>query len=187
VPGRDRLHRRLDQLLAIGAISVPTPAQGRYFYQRRDGRQNQPVLYLRVGVQGEDRVVIDPNVLDPGGTIALDWYFPSDDGRMLAYGLSENGSEQSVLHLLEVDSGEILPDRIPTPARRIWPGSPTLPVSTTPAIRRRRMCPKARSITTGRSGFTGWARIPPPIGWCFSRRRRSTGPGWESHRMAAGW
>ena len=113
VPGRARLRARLDQLLAIGAIGVPTPARGRYFYQRRDGRQNQPVLYLREGVHGEDRPVVDPNALDPGGTVALDWYYPSDDGRLLAYGLSENGSEQSVLHVLDVDSGVARPDRIP--------------------------------------------------------------------------
>jgi prolyl oligopeptidase len=113
VPGRADLHRRLDQLLAIGAISVPTPARGRYFYQRRDGRQNQPVLYVRQGVHGQDGAVIDPNALDPAGTIALDWYYPSDDGRLLAYGLSENGSEQSVLQVLEVDSGVDLGDRIP--------------------------------------------------------------------------
>ena len=113
VPGRGDLHRRLDQLLAIGAISVPTPVRGRYFYQRRDGRQNQPVLYVRQGVHGEDRAVIDPNALDPAGTIALDWYYPSDDGRLLAYGLSENGSEQSVLQVLDVDTGATLGDRIP--------------------------------------------------------------------------
>jgi prolyl oligopeptidase len=113
VPGRDRLRARVDQLLAIGAISVPTPARGRYFYQRRDGRQNQPVLYVRTGVHGEDRAVVDPNALDAAGTIALDWYYPSEDGRLLAYGLSENGSEQSVLRVLEVDSGAELPDRIP--------------------------------------------------------------------------
>ena len=113
VPGRRGLRARLDQLLAIGAIGVPTPARGRYFYQRRDGRQNQPVLYLREGVHGEDRAVVDPNALDPGGTVALDWYYPSDDGRLLAYGLSENGSEQSVLHVLDVDSGVARPDRIP--------------------------------------------------------------------------
>ncbi len=113
VPGRDELHRRLDQLLAIGAIGVPTPVRGRYFYQRRDGRQNQPVLYVRVGLHGEDRAVIDPNALDAGGTVALDWHYPSDDGRLLAYGISENGSEQSVLHVMDVDTGEVLPDRIP--------------------------------------------------------------------------
>ena len=92
---------------------MPTPARGRYFYQRRDGRQNQPVLYVRDGLDGEDRVAIDPNALDPAGTTALDWYYPSDDGRLLAYGLSQNGSEQSVLHVFDVDAGTSLPERIP--------------------------------------------------------------------------
>jgi prolyl oligopeptidase len=112
-PGREAIRRRLGELLAIGALGVPTPVRGRYFYQRRDGRQNQPVLYMRQGVAGEDRVVIDPNALDPAGTTALDWYYPSEDGRLLAYGLSEDGSEQSVLHLLDVDRGAALADRIP--------------------------------------------------------------------------
>jgi prolyl oligopeptidase len=113
VPGRDRVRSRLEELLAIGVVSVPTPARGRYFYQRRDGRQNQPVLYWREGVKGEDRAAVDPNTLNPNGTTALDWYYPSQDGRLLAYGLSENGSEESVLHLLDVESGRHLPDRIP--------------------------------------------------------------------------
>jgi prolyl oligopeptidase len=57
--------------------------------------------------------VLDPNALDPDGTTALDWYYPSEDGRLLAYGLSEDGSERSVLHLLDLDTLEPLPDRIP--------------------------------------------------------------------------
>jgi prolyl oligopeptidase len=113
VPAREQIRRRLDELLAIGVLTVPAPAHGRYFYQRREGRQNQPVLYVRTGVQGEDRVAVDPNALDPAGTTALDWYYPSDDGRLLAYGLSQNGSEQSVLHVLDVEEGTNLPDRIP--------------------------------------------------------------------------
>jgi prolyl oligopeptidase len=113
VPARETIRHRLDELLAIGALSVPAPVRGRYFYQRRDGRQNQPVLYVREGVHGADRALVDPNHLSAAGTTALDWYYPSDDGRLLAYGLSENGSEQSVLHVLEVESGATLPDRIP--------------------------------------------------------------------------
>jgi prolyl oligopeptidase len=113
VPGRAAIRGRLEALLAIGAISTPTPAHGRYFYQRREGRQNQPVLYLRDGVDGADRPVVDPNAIDAAGTTALDWYYPSDDGALLAYGLSENGSEQSVLHVLDVVTGTPLPDRIP--------------------------------------------------------------------------
>jgi prolyl oligopeptidase len=77
------------------------------------GRQNQPVLYWRHGLDSTDRVAVDPNGLNEAGTTALDWYYPSEDGRLLAYGLSENGSEESVLHLLDLESGRQLPDRIP--------------------------------------------------------------------------
>ncbi|MGH7509863.1 MAG: prolyl oligopeptidase family serine peptidase [Gemmatimonadales bacterium] len=113
VPGRERIRSRLEELLAIGALEVPTPVRGRYFYLRREGRQNQPVLYWRDGVEGTDRIAVDPNALNQLGTTALDWYYPSKDGRLLAYGLSEEGNEESVLHLLEVEAGRHLPDRIP--------------------------------------------------------------------------
>jgi prolyl oligopeptidase len=112
VPARSFIRTRLEQLLKIGALSAPTPARGRYFYQRREGTQNQPVLYVRDGAEGSDRVLVDPNALDAAGTTALDWYFPSEDGKLLAYGLSENGSEESVLHVLDVESGEVKSERI---------------------------------------------------------------------------
>ncbi len=112
-PVRQRIRHRLEQLLAIGVLSAPTPVRGRYFYLRRDGTQNQPVLYWRTGVDGTDRVAVDPNALNQAGTTALDWFFPSRDGHFLAYGLSENGSEESVLHVLDLDGEAHLPDRIP--------------------------------------------------------------------------
>jgi prolyl oligopeptidase len=112
MPARGPIRRRLEQLLGIGVLGVPMPVRGRYFYLRRDGRQNQPVLYWRVGVDGADRVAIDPNALNSEGTTALDWYYPSEDGRLLAYGLSEDGSEESLLQILDLDSGRHLPDRI---------------------------------------------------------------------------
>jgi len=113
IPARHRIRGRLEELLSIGVLSVPTPKHGRYFYLRREGRQNQPVLYWREGVEGTDRVAVDPNGLNDAGTTALDWYYPSEDGRLLAYGLSENGNEESVLHLLELDTRKHLRDRIP--------------------------------------------------------------------------
>lgn len=113
VPARVAIHRRLEELLGIGVLGTPTPARGRYLYQRREGRTNQPVLYVRDGLEGSDRVAIDPNALSADGTTALDWYHVSPDGRLLAYGLSANGSEQSVLHLLDLDTLDPLPDRIP--------------------------------------------------------------------------
>lgn len=112
VPFRPEIRRRLTELLAIDSLGAPAPAGGRYFYSRRRQNENQPILYVREGVHGPDRVLLDPNSLNPDGTTALDWYFPSEDGRMLAYGLSEDGSEESVLRVMDVTTGAVLPDRI---------------------------------------------------------------------------
>jgi len=113
VPARAGIRRRLQQLLGIGVLGTPTPARGRYLYQRREGSTNQPILYVRDGLEGTDRVAIDPNTLSADGTTALDWYHVSPDGRRLAYGLSADGSEQSVLQVLDLDDLAPLADRIP--------------------------------------------------------------------------
>src|SRR5215210_2348238 len=86
IPARDKIRRRLAELLSIGVLGAPTPVRGRYFYARREGQQNQPVLYWRAGIDGPDRIAVDPNQLNASGTTALDWYYPSEDGRLLAYG-----------------------------------------------------------------------------------------------------
>jgi prolyl oligopeptidase len=112
LPGRDKIRARLSELLDIGTIGTPVPVKGRYFYTKREGKQNQPVLYVRDGLVGKDRSLVDPNQLAADGTIALDWWYPSRDGKLLAYGVSKNGSELSTLHVRDVDSGKDLPDQI---------------------------------------------------------------------------
>jgi prolyl oligopeptidase len=112
LPGRDRIADELGRLLSIGDLSLPIPRRGRFFFERRDGLQNQPVLFVRDRT-GQDRVLIDPNGLNPAGTTSLDWWYPSQDGRLLAYGLSEGGDERSTLQVLDVDTGTNLSDRIP--------------------------------------------------------------------------
>jgi prolyl oligopeptidase len=112
LPGRDMMQKRLAQLLTIGSISPPQIAGPYYFYTRRDGMQNQPVLYVRESVDGKDRLLLDANQLAADGTIALDWWYPSEDGKYVAYGLSPSGSELSTLHVIETASGKTLPDAI---------------------------------------------------------------------------
>ena len=112
LPGRAAIRERLNTLLDIGSIGTPAVATGRFFYTRRDGKQNQPVLYVREGLQGKDRVLLDPNTLSKEGIVALDWWYPSRDGKLLAYGLSEGGTEQSTLHVRDVETGKDLPDVI---------------------------------------------------------------------------
>jgi prolyl oligopeptidase len=112
LPGRPQIEKRLEQLLTIGNISVPQLGGKYYFYTRREGMQNQPVLYVREGVEGKDRVLVDANSLAADGTVALDWWFPSDDGKYVAYGTSPGGSELSTLHVIETATGTMLPDTI---------------------------------------------------------------------------
>jgi len=112
LPGREQLHRRLEQLMTIGAISAPQVTEKYFFYTRREGTQNQPVLLVRDSVRGNDRVLLDINKLSADGTVALDWWFPSDDGKYVAYGTSPSGSEESTLHVIETATGKILTDSI---------------------------------------------------------------------------
>src|SRR6266496_5613745 len=112
LPGRDELHKRLSTLLTIGTISAPQLGGKYYFYTKREGSQNQPVLFVREGLNGRDRVLVDVNALAADGTVALDWWTPSEDGKYVAYGTSPSGSEMSTLHLIETATGKTLPDEI---------------------------------------------------------------------------
>ncbi|MGA9645139.1 MAG: hypothetical protein WBQ76_04340, partial [Candidatus Korobacteraceae bacterium] len=112
LPGRDKIIARLSQLLSIGTVDVPQFGANLYFHTRRSAGQNQPILYLREGLNGEDRVLLDINQLSGDGTVALDWWFASDDGKYIAYGTSPNGSEESTLHIIESATGKPLPDTI---------------------------------------------------------------------------
>jgi prolyl oligopeptidase len=112
-PGRSALRERLTGLLRIGTIGAPEIRGARYFHTRREGEVNQPILYVRDGVAGKDRVLVDPNRLSPDGTAALDWWYPSEDGALLAYGISTSGDEKSTLRVLEVAGGRARADVIP--------------------------------------------------------------------------
>ncbi|HSY39804.1 MAG TPA: prolyl oligopeptidase family serine peptidase, partial [Polyangia bacterium] len=115
-------------LYGIGSLGVPVSRpiaeasagktgragkERRYFYTRRDGAQNQAVLYVRDGLHGPDRPLVDVNRERADGTRALDWWFPSDDGTRLAYGTSDDGSEESLLRVRDVGSGQDVGDQIP--------------------------------------------------------------------------
>ncbi|MBZ5658471.1 MAG: prolyl oligopeptidase family serine peptidase [Acidobacteriia bacterium] len=112
LPGRDKINARLSQLLPIGTVGVPQMGGKYYFYTRREGNQNQPVLYVRESLSGTDRVLVDANKMSSDGTVALDWWFCSDDGKYVAYGTSASGSEESTLRLVESATGNVLPDTI---------------------------------------------------------------------------
>ena len=111
-PGREAVSRRLAQVLELGVVGAPVERGGRYFHRRRAGSENQPILYVREGLAGPDRILFDPNARSSTGIVALDWWYPSSDGRFVAFGLSERDDENSTLHVIDVKTSELLSDTI---------------------------------------------------------------------------
>lgn len=111
IPGRKAM---LDKITEYDSAASERVAQitrvtgDRYFIERRGATENQFKLYLRQGLKGADKLLVDPEALErkTGKPHAINWYSPSPDGALLAYGLSAQGSEAAVLHLLDTRSGK---------------------------------------------------------------------------------
>lgn len=94
---REQLTKRLEQLLSANVGSPPTRYGNRYFFTRREGLANHPILYAREEkYDAEPKVVLDPNKFSEDGTVALDWWQPSPDGEFVAYGKSAGGTERKI-------------------------------------------------------------------------------------------
>jgi prolyl oligopeptidase len=114
LPGREELRGRLLERLRAGTSVAPRVGGTRVVTLERWGELDQAVLVVRPATApGRARTLVDPHRLTGDATAAIDWFHPSPDGRMLAYGISTGGDERSTLHVLDVASGEHLPDRIP--------------------------------------------------------------------------
>jgi prolyl oligopeptidase len=105
LPGRERFARRLAELLAPGEVGLPVLRGDRQFFTRREPGQEHSVLYTASQSEGE-RALIDPVAIDPSGLTTLDAWQPDREGRLLAYQLSEGGSEESVLRVMDVSTGQ---------------------------------------------------------------------------------
>ncbi len=113
LPGRDRLLTQLTELSNAGSDLSAFQVMGeRVFYLRRDPGEDLAKLMVRLP-DGQEKTLFNPNLLRGEAQTAIDWYFPSWDGRYVAYGISQGGSENSVLHVVEVESGVLLDLAIP--------------------------------------------------------------------------
>ncbi|HEX5016670.1 MAG TPA: S9 family peptidase, partial [Actinomycetes bacterium] len=106
-PGRDHVRRRVSELVGAGLITVPVWRGDRQFVMRRSAEQEHAVLLVIEG-DGSERILIDPMQLDASGTTTLDSWQPSKEGDLLAYQLSEGGTEESVIRVMDVTTGEIV-------------------------------------------------------------------------------
>lgn len=114
IPGHRAYAARMGALSSgVPVVSATVSAGGRVFYEERAAGGSQFRLMVREGEAGAARVLVDTSQQRIGGAhVSLDWWVPSPDGRRVAHGVSPAGSEQSVLQVIEVASGRLLPDRI---------------------------------------------------------------------------
>jgi len=112
IPEREAIQKRLTELWNYEKYTAPVKHGGRYFYTKNDGLQNQAVLYTMDDLQGEPRVLIDPNTWSKDGTVALAGMAVSDDGNHLAYGVAEAGSDWLSWRVLDIPTGKPLADEL---------------------------------------------------------------------------
>jgi prolyl oligopeptidase len=115
LPGRQALLDRIHALSNSDTRRMAFVRRGeRYFYRLFEPNAALPKLYYRDGLKGEEHLLIDPSALAKGTSThySLDYFMPSWDGHLLAYGISAGGSEQSALHVMEVDTGKALDENI---------------------------------------------------------------------------
>jgi len=111
---REKIARELEAIYDVDMTSNIYQHAQRYFLTRRAGLENHRKLLVYEGsYQAKPRVVIDPNTFSRDGTVAMDWWFPSPDGSLVAYGKSSGGSEKSTLYIRDVEAGKDLSDVIP--------------------------------------------------------------------------
>jgi len=106
ITGRDKIQQRLTQLWNYEKYGSPFKRGQRYFYFKNDGLQNQSVLYTLDSLDGEGKVLLDPNKLSEDGTVALSGLSLSDDGNWMAYGLSTAGSDWVEYRVRNIATGE---------------------------------------------------------------------------------
>jgi prolyl oligopeptidase len=112
LPLREHFRKRITELWDYPKVSIPIREAGRYFYAKNSGLERQAAIYMRPSFAGAPSLILDPNVLSPDGSVSMEQWSPSRDGRLLAYGLSEGGADWRTFHVRDISSGKDLPDEI---------------------------------------------------------------------------
>jgi Serine proteases of the peptidase family S9A len=111
IPYRNNMKEALTAMWNFPKETTPWQHKGKYFVYKNNGLQNQSVLYVKDSLDGEERVLIDPNAMAADGTVSLSFTQPSKDGKYFAYQISTGGSDWGEIHVKTID-GEDLSDVI---------------------------------------------------------------------------
>jgi prolyl oligopeptidase len=103
LPGKDRIERRLTELIKIDVVTVPFTRGGRQFYSRRRADQEQAVVYVKKGDAAEE-VLVDPQALSADLATSVNIQDVSPDGGLMAYGVRQGGQDEVEVRLMEIDT-----------------------------------------------------------------------------------
>ena len=112
LPERAALAARLKELFYYDAVGAPMHYHGRYFWSRKHADKEKTVVYWKQGEHGAEKVLFDPNTWSEDGSKGLHGWWPSLDGKHVAYNVSEHNSDETVMHVIDVATGKDLPDVI---------------------------------------------------------------------------
>ncbi len=112
IPERSLIAGRMTELWNYERFGRPIKEGGRYYYAYNDGLMNQDAIYVQNSLDAEPTLLIDPNAWSEDGTVALASYFPSPDGKHVAYLVQDGGSDWRVGRVIKVDTGEVLEDEL---------------------------------------------------------------------------
>jgi prolyl oligopeptidase len=112
IPFRNNIQKRLTEVVNYPKYSLPWNRNGKRFFFKNNGLQNQSVLYILDTPEAKPRILLDPNKLSDDGTVSLQNAVVSKDGTYLAYSLAQSGSDWMEINVLKIDSGEKLSDQL---------------------------------------------------------------------------
>src|SRR5262245_31707345 len=113
LPGRDALAARLTEVFYFDALGPPQHRGDRYFFSHKHKDQEKAVIYWKQGERGADKVLLDPNTWSTDGSAGLRGWWPSWDGRYVAYNRNEHNADEATMHIVDVTSGKPLAEAIP--------------------------------------------------------------------------
>ena len=112
IPQRGEIRKRLSDLWNFERTGSPQEFGGKWFFTHNTGLQNQSVLKVSDTLDGEGRLLLDPNTLSKDGTVALANFTPSEDGKLLGYSISRGGSDWNEILVRDVATGKDTGDHL---------------------------------------------------------------------------
>lgn len=112
IPQRSEIKTRLNALVAYDSYTIPKVCGENYLFTKLNPLKDQYVLYIQKGMLDEPQVLLDPMTLSQNTCVAITDYMPSPDGTLVAFGLSENGSDWNTWKVLDIETKKIREDRV---------------------------------------------------------------------------